>query len=53
MENDKNKKLLSVQDTSSYMTLYDDWRGAKGDKARKDEKIKGLREICKIVLYKK
>ena len=52
-ENAKNKNKLNVQDTSSYMKLYDDWKGAKGDKALKDEKIKGLRDIYKRVLYKK
>ena len=35
------------------MNLCDDWKGAKGDKAMKDEKLKGLRDIYKRVLYKK
>ena len=53
LENAKNKDKLSVSDTSAYMKLYDDWKGAKGDKAMKDDKLKGLREIYKRVLYKK
>ena len=53
LESAKSKKMLSVADTSAYMKMYDDWKGAKGDKATKDEKIKGLREIYKRVLYKK
>ena len=53
LENAKNKNKLTAQDTSDYMKLYDDWKGAKGDKAKKDEKLKGLREIYKRVLYKK
>jgi hypothetical protein len=39
-EEAKNQNKLSVQDTSSYMKTYDDWKGAKGDKALKDEKFK-------------
>jgi hypothetical protein len=53
LENAKHKDKLSVQDTSAYMKLYDDWKGAKGDKAMKDDKLKGLRDIYKRVLYKK
>ena len=53
LENAKNKDKLSVSDTSAYMKLYDDWKGAKGDKAMKYEKLKGLRDIYKRVLYKK
>ena len=53
LENAKNKNKLTVQDTSDYMKMYDDWKGAKGDKAKKDEKLKGLRDIYKRVLYKK
>ena len=53
LENAKNKNKLTAQDTSDYMKLYDDWKGAKGDKAKKDEKLKGLRDIYKRVLYKK
>ncbi len=53
LENAKNKGKLSVADTSSYMKMYDDWKGAKGDKALKDEKVKGLRDIYKRVLYNK
>ena len=51
LENAKNKDKLSVQDTSTYMKLYDDWKGAKGDKATKDAKLKGLRVsiLAKIV----
>ena len=45
--------MFNVADTSAYMKMYDDWKGAKGDKAIKAEKIKGLREIYKRVLYKK
>ena len=53
LENAKNKNKLTAQDTSDYMKMYDDWKGAKGDKAKKDEKLKGLRDIYKRVLYKK
>ena len=53
LENAKNKDKLSVQDTSAYMKLYDDWKGAKGDKAMKDNKLQDLRDIYKRVLYKK
>ena len=53
LENAKNKGKLDVQDTSAYMKMYDDWKAAKGDKALKDEKLKGLREIYKRVLYTK
>jgi len=35
------------------MKMYEDWKGAKGDKALKDEKVKGLRDIYKRVLYNK
>ena len=35
------------------MKTYDDWRGAKGDKALKDEKIKTLSEMYKRWLYNK
>ena len=53
LENAKNKNKLTAQDTSDYMKMYDDWKGAKGDKAMKDAKLKGLRDIYKRVLYKK
>jgi hypothetical protein len=52
-EEAKNKNKLSVQDTSSYMKTYDDWKGAKGDKALKDEKMKTSREMYKRLLYNK
>ena len=53
LENAKNKGKLSGSDTSTYMKHYDDWKGAKNDKAKKDEHLKGLRELYKRVLYKK
>ena len=53
LENAKNKGKLSVSDTSTYMKHYDDWTSSKGDKAKKDEHLKGLRELYKQVLYKK
>ena len=37
----------------THMKLYDDWKGARGDKVVKDNKLKGLREIYKIISYKK
>jgi uncharacterized protein (DUF305 family) len=37
----------------TYMKTYDDWKGAKGDKALKDENIKSLREMYKRLLYNK
>ena len=53
LENAKNKNKLSTEDISSYTKLYDAWKGAKGDKSLKEEKIKGLRDLYKRVLYKK
>ena len=53
LENAKNKGKLNVSDTSTYMKHYDDWKGAKNDKAKKDEHLKGLRELYKRLLYKK
>ena len=53
LENAKNKSKLTAQDTSDYMKMYDNWLGAKGDKAMKDTSLKGLRDIYKRVLYKK
>ena len=53
LENAKNKSKLTAQDTSDYMKMYDNWKGAKGDKAMKDTSLKGLRDIYKRVLYKK
>ena len=53
LESAKNKSKLNVQDTSAYMKMYDEWKGAKGDKALKDEKLKGLKEIYKRVIYTK
>ena len=53
LENAKNKGKLSVSDTSTYMKHYDDWKSSKGDKAKKDEHLKGLRELYKQLLYKK
>ena len=53
LENAKNKNKLTAQDTSDYMKMYDNWKGAKGDKAMKDTSLKGLRDIYKRVLYKK
>ena len=53
LESAKNNGKLDVQDTSAYMKMYDDWKSAKGDKALKDQKLKGLREIYKRVLYTK
>ena len=38
LENAQNKNKLNVQDTSTHMKLYDDWKRARGDKATKDEK---------------
>ena len=52
-ENARNKNKLNVQDTSAYLKQYDYWKGAKGDKTIKDDKLKGLRELYKRVLYKK
>ena len=53
LENAKNKGKLSVSDTSTYMKHYDDWKSSKGDKAKKDEHLKGLRDLYKQLLYKK
>ena len=53
LESAKNKKMLSVADTSAYMQMYDNWKGAKGDKPKKDEMLKGLRDIYKRTIYKK
>jgi hypothetical protein len=51
LEDAKNKGKLNVSDTSRYMINYDDWKAAKGDKAKKEEKIKVLRETYKRLLY--
>jgi len=53
LESAKNKKLLSVADTSAYMQMYDNWKGAKGDKLKKYEIQKGIRDIYKRTIYKK
>ena len=49
----KNKNILSPKDISSYMKLYDDWKGAVGNKQVKKDKIDELRVLYKKVLYKK
>ena len=53
LENAKNKNKLTAQDTSDYMKMYDDWKGAKGEKAMKDASLKGLKNIYRRMLYKK
>ena len=53
LEQAKIRGKLNTQDTSSYMQLYDEWKNAKRNKKLKDEKLKGLREIYKRVIYKK
>ena len=52
-EEARNKKKLTVSDTSQYMILYDEWRGAKGDKQVKKTKLDALKALYKNVLYKK
>ena len=49
----KNTKVLSPTDISAYMILYDDYKGAAGKKAVKQEKLDELRALYKRVLYKK
>jgi hypothetical protein len=49
----KNTKKLSPTDISAYMILYDDYKGAAGKKAVKQEKLDELRALYKRVLYKK
>ena len=44
---------MSTQDAEAYTALFDDWRSAKGNAKLKKEKVVGLREIYKRVLYKK
>ena len=41
----KNKNILSPNDISSYMKLYDDWKGAVGNKQVKKDKIDELRVL--------
>ena len=52
-EEARNKKKLSTSDTSQYMILYDEWRGAKGDKQVKKTKLDALKALYKTALYKK
>ena len=49
----KNKNKLSVKTISEYMTLYDEWTEAKGNKQLKKSKLDALRALYKDVLYKK
>ena len=53
LEDAKNKQKLSTEDASAYTALYNEWRTAKGNPVLKKEKVVGLREIYKRVLYKK
>ena len=52
-EDAKNKNKLNSTDLFSYTTLYDDWRGAKGNQRVKKERLADLRKLYKAVLYKK
>jgi hypothetical protein len=49
----KNTNILSPTDLSAYMILYDDYKGAAGQKAIKQGKLDELRALYKRVLYKK
>jgi hypothetical protein len=49
----KNKNTLSPKDISDYMKLYDDWKGAVGNKKVKKDKFGELRILYKKVLYTK
>ena len=53
LEDAKNKQKLSTDDASTYTTLFNEWRAAKGDAKLKKKKVVGLREIYERVLYKK
>ena len=53
LEQAKIAGKLDTQDTSAYMILYDEWKGAKGNQKVKKEKLNALREIYKRVIYKK
>ena len=53
LEDAKNKQKLSTEDTSAYTAMFNEWRSAKGNAKLKKEKVVGLREIYKRVLYKK
>ena len=53
LEQAKNAGKLNTQDTSAYMTLYDEWKDAKGNQKVKKEKLNALREIYKRAVYKK
>ena len=53
LEDAKNKQKLSTEDASKYTALYNEWRTAKGDKKIKKEKVVGLRDIYRRVLYNK
>ena len=47
MLNARNKNVLSNEDYSEYLKLYDDWVAAKGKPELKKEKLKGLRDYIK------
>ena len=53
LEDAKNKQKLSTEDASAYTAMINEWRSAKGNAKLKKEKVVGLREIYKRVLYKK
>ena len=53
LEDAKNKQKLSTQDAEAYTAMFNEWRTAKGNAKLKKEKVVGLREIYKRVLYKK
>ena len=53
LEDAKNKQKLSADDASTYTTLFNEWRAAKGDAKLKKKKVVGLQEIYERVLYKK
>ena len=52
LEDAKNKQKLSSEDALAYTTMFDEWKSAKGNVKLKKEKVVGLREIYKRVLYK-
>ena len=53
LEHAKINKKLSSEDGFAYAKLLAEWFEAKGKPEIKKEKVVGLREIYKRVLYKK
>ena len=53
LENAKNKVVLSPEQISEYLTLYDEWKESKGNPMVKKDKLKGLQQLYKQAIYKR